>query len=219
METNKDTSNLTQHQKLDVIIKAQRLADEVASGRLESQSALNQKLSDTLAEIGKQQENLVENQIEVFEAVLDQGQAIERIEKSLQQQSQRITWVGWLVRPMVILLFGLALMTAFQSEGCGCKHRPWPNPIPKPSLVDDKIVVSSQVEMNVILSALRIVEKEQQLNPDRDLYDAIEALKHLFGDGKDGVKQNVQDKIIVEFTGGRNLNDSIEYVRSKLTVR
>jgi len=93
--------------------------------------------------------------------------------------------------------------------------------VPGPNPIDDKIVVSSQEELEVILSALRLVEREWNEKPiaERDASEATMGLSHVFGDGTDGVKQNVQDKIIMEFTGGRDFLESIAYVRSQLVVR
>jgi len=206
----------TQHQKLDKIMEGQKmlLESKVREGEIQAQIGV------ILTGIGENKKEIVKGQIEVNEQVTNQGETLLRIEKALADQSKRIIWLEWLIRPTVVLLFSFAILLALQSDGCSGKHRenrPRPTPSPKP--VDDKIVCTSQAEMNVILSALRIVEREQQQNPQRDLYDAITALSHLFGDGKDGVKQETQDKIFVELTGGRELLESIAQVREKLTVK
>ena len=185
-------------------------------------------VESTIKESGKALIEVAKSQIELSEDVAALTNKIEQlddtnkgVEKYLAEQSERIIWIQCLVQPIAILLFCFAVLLVFQSKGCnsdGVQPNPKPAP-PIPAPIEDKIYCDSQAEMNVILSALRVVEKEQSNFPDRALSEAIESLDVLMGGPKDGVKQETQEKVLVEFTGGKSFTDAVAEVKIKLTLR
>ena len=192
---------MTQSQKLDLLIEGRQTLSEEHTVIDERCKKLEQQYVD----LEKQGENIK------FMLV--------NMEEQLVEQSKRIIWIEWLLRPIVILLFGFALLIVIQSKGCNILPDPSPNPGPNPKPPDEIIYVMSQAELNVIQSALNIVSREWNANQFTDLGEAVESLDALMGGSTDGVTQSVQERILVEFTGGRNFTESVDYVRSKLQVK
>ena len=91
--------------------------------------------------------------------------------------------------------------------------------LPNPTPDNGKIYCTNQAELNVVQSALRIAERDWKEKADPDISEAITGLDFLMGGKEDGVHQEVQEKILVEFTGGRDFLESLAEVRNKLAIK
>jgi len=206
-----DLSKLTQKQMFALIMEKQT--------SLENQC---QELGNKSLDLARQHKELDYQHLEIEKQCENIKTMLVDMESGLSEQSQRIIWLEYMVRPILVLLFGFALLIAANSiGGCNVIPSPTPNPIPGPGPkpIDEIIYVNSETELKIIQSALRIVSREWSENRYSDLGEAVEAIDFLMGGNTDGVDQKVQERILVEFTGGRDFLESVKYVQDKLKVK
>ena len=113
------------------------------------------------------------------------------------------------------VLFVLAFVIVGYQYGIFTKI-PLPIPTPTPAT---HIVVKSQEEYDVIISALDFVANEWALSRYSSLDEARQGLDALMGGRTDGVEQAVQDKILAEFTDDCDFMETIEKVKEKLKIK
>lgn len=107
------------------------------------------------------------------------------------------------------ILIGLCFIFSLQLD------KGWGNPNPKPPVVD-KIITKNAQELELVKSALSFVKKEHDEGKYENDDQAIEAIDIMMGSPDAGVTQEVQDKVIAEFTGGKGFKEAMESVSKKL---